>query len=142
MSPSRKGAGISASSPPAEPTNGSDDTMSSEHITRAIMTTDGRVLIEQPDGSYRSAESQTDWVRLDAMTAEEVERLATEDMAGLGIDPDWMDHAKVVSPRPKERVTVRLDPDILEWLKAQGKGYQTRINAILRAYVESQKERR
>jgi len=115
--------------------------MSSEHITRAIMTTDGRVLIEQPDGSYRPAESQTDWVRLDAMTEEEVEQLATEDMAELGIDPDWMDRAKVVSSRPKERVTIRLDPDILEWLKAQGKGYQTRINAILRAYVESQKER-
>jgi uncharacterized protein (DUF4415 family) len=116
--------------------------MSSEPITRAMMTTDGRVLIEQPDGSSRPAESQTDWVRLDAMTEEDVERLATEDMAELGIDPDWMDHAKVGSPRPKERVTVRLDPDILEWLKAQGKGYQTRINAILRAYMESQKEQR
>jgi uncharacterized protein (DUF4415 family) len=116
--------------------------MSGELITRATMTTDGKVLIEQPDGSYRPAESQTHWARLDAMTEEEVERLAAEDMAELGIDPDWMDHAKVVSPRPKERVTVRLDPDILEWLKAQGKGYQTRINAILRAYVELQKERR
>jgi uncharacterized protein (DUF4415 family) len=116
--------------------------MSGEHITRAIMTTDGKVLIEQPDGSYRPAESQTDWARLDAMTEEEVERLAAEDMAELGIDPDWMDRTQVVSPRPKERVTVRLDPDILEWLKAQGKGYQTRINSILRAYVESQKKRR
>jgi uncharacterized protein (DUF4415 family) len=115
--------------------------MSGEHITRAMMTTDGKVLIEQPDGSYRLAESQTDWVRLDAMTEEEVEQLAAEDMAKLGIDPNWTDHAKVVSLRPKERVTVRLDPDILEWLKAQGKGYQTRLNAILRAYVESQKER-
>jgi uncharacterized protein (DUF4415 family) len=142
MSPSRKEARISASSPPAEPTNGSNDTMSGKHITRAIMTTDGKVLIEQPDGSYRPAESQTDWARLDAMTEEEVERLAAEDMAELGIDPDWMDRAQVVSPRPKERVTVRLDPDILEWLKAQGKGYQTRINSILRAYVESQKKRR
>ena len=48
--------------------------MSGEHITRAIMTTDGKVLIEQPDGSYRLAESQTDWARLDAMTEEEVEQ--------------------------------------------------------------------
>jgi uncharacterized protein (DUF4415 family) len=142
MSPSRKKARISASSPLAEPTNGRNNTMNGEDITRAIMTTDAKVLIEQPDGSYRLAESQTDWARLDAMTEEEVERLTAEDMAEFGIDPDWMDHAKVVSPRPKERVTVRLDPDILEWLKAQGKGYQTRINAILRAYVESQKKRR
>ncbi len=35
---------------------------------------------------------------------------------------------------------MRLDPDILEWLKGQGKGYQTRINAILRMYIEAQQE--
>src|SRR2546426_4355789 len=98
--------------PPAAPTNGSSDTMSGAHITKAITTTDGRVLIEQPDGTYRLAESQTDWARLDAMTEEEVERLAAEDVAELGIDPDWMEHATVRFPRPKERVTVRLDPDV------------------------------
>jgi len=113
--------------------------MSGAHITKAITTTDGRVLIEQPDGTYRAAESQTDWAWLDAMTEEEVERLAAEDMAELGIEPDWMEHATVLFPRPKERVTVRLDPDVLDWLKAQGRGYQTRINAILRAYYEAQK---
>jgi len=97
------------------------------------------VLIEQPDGTYRPVESQTDWARLDAMTEEEVERLAAEDMAELGIDPDWTAHATVMFPRHKERVTVRLDPEVLDWLKAQGRGYQTRINAILRAYYEAQK---
>src|SRR5262245_6052836 len=113
--------------------------MTSANITRAIATTDGRVLIEQPDGTYRLAESQTDWARLDAMTEAEVEQLAAEDMAELGMDLDWMEHAAVLLPRPKERVTVRLDPDVLDWLKAQGRGYQTRINAILRAYYEAQK---
>ena len=114
--------------------------MSGAHITKAITTTDGRVLIEQPDGTYRPAESQTDWGRLDAMTEEEVERLAAEDMAELGRDSNWMEQATVRFPRPKERVTVRLDPpDILDWLKAQGRGYQTRINAILRAYYEAQR---
>lgn len=113
--------------------------MSGAPITKAVTTTDGRVLIEQPDGTYRPAASQTDWAQLDAMTEEEVERLAAEDMAELGIDPAWMEHATVRFPRPKERVTVRLDPDVLDWLKAQGRGYQTRINAILRAYYEAQK---
>jgi uncharacterized protein (DUF4415 family) len=113
--------------------------MSGAHISKAVTTTDGRVLIEQPDGTYRPAESQTDWARLEAMTDEEVERLASEDMAELGIGPAWVEHATVIFPRPKERVTVRLDPDVLDWLKAQGKGYQTRINAILRAYYEAQK---
>jgi uncharacterized protein (DUF4415 family) len=113
--------------------------MSGARITKAITTTDGRVLIEQPDGAYRLAESQTDWARLAAMTDEEVERLAAEDMAELGIDADWMEHARVMFPRPKKRVTVRLDPDVLDWLRAQGRGYQTRINTILRAYYEAQK---
>jgi uncharacterized protein (DUF4415 family) len=115
--------------------------MSGAHITKAITTTDGRVLIEQPDGTYRLAESQTDWARLDTMTEEEVERLAAEDMAELGMDPNWMEQAMVRFPRPKERVTVRLDPDVLDWLKAQGRGYQTRINAILRAYYAAQKDK-
>jgi len=141
MSASRKGARTSASSRPVEPTNENSDTMTGEHITRAIATTDGRVLIELPDGTYRLAESQTDWERLNAMSEAEVERLAAEDMAELGITPDWMEHTRVVFPRAKERVTVRLDTDIVAWLKAQGRGYQTRINAILRAYVASQKAR-
>jgi uncharacterized protein (DUF4415 family) len=139
MSRSRKGVKISASSPPAVPTNGRSDTLSDASITKTITTADGRVLIEQPDGTYRLAKSQTDWARLEAMTDEAVERLASEDMAELGIDADWVEHATVVFPRPKERVTVRLDPDLLDWLKAQGKGYQTRINAILRAYYEAHK---
>jgi uncharacterized protein (DUF4415 family) len=113
--------------------------MSGARITKAITTTDGRVLIEQPDGAYRPAESQTDWARLEAMTDEEVERLASEDMAELDIDLDWMEQATAMFPRPKERVTVRLDPDVLDWLKAQGRGYQTGINANLRAYYEAQK---
>lgn len=37
----------------------------------------------------------------------------------------------------KERITVRIDRDILEWLKSQGPGYQTRMNAILRQYMQA-----
>jgi hypothetical protein len=38
----------------------------------------------------------------------------------------------------KQQVTIRVDSDILEWLKTHGRGYQTRINHILRAAMESQ----
>ena len=68
------------------------------------------MLIEQPDGTYRLAKSLTQWARLDAMSDEEVERLASMDMAALGIDPDWMEHTTVMFPRPKERVTVGSTP--------------------------------
>ena len=40
-------------------------------------------------------------------------------------------------PTPKSLVSIRLDADVLEWFKKQGKGYQTRINAVLRGYVKA-----
>ena len=43
----------------------------------------------------------------------------------------------MVVPPGKKQVTVRLDTDVLMWLKSQGRGYQTRINSILRAYYDA-----
>ena len=49
-----------------------------------------------------------------------------------------MRRAVIVLPKPKASVCIRLDQEVLDWFKAQGKGYQTRINALLRAYMEAQ----
>lgn len=49
-------------------------------------------------------------------------------------------NAKLVVPEPKDRLTIRIDHDVVEWLKKQGSGYQTRINAILRSYMVAQTE--
>ena len=38
---------------------------------------------------------------------------------------------------PKESISLRIDPDVLAWFKAQGPGYQTRINAVLRAFRDA-----
>ena len=63
---------------------------------------------------------------------------------GIDSDPDahatdaaFWKNAKVVMPHPKEIVTIRLDADLLRWFR-QHPGYQTRINAILRAYMKAQ----
>lgn len=53
------------------------------------------------------------------------------------LDESFFKTAKVVLPPGKKQLTLRLDADVLEWMKAQGKGYQSRINAILRAYYEA-----
>jgi uncharacterized protein (DUF4415 family) len=83
----------------------------------------------------------TDWARLDAMTQEEIERNAAEDPDNPPwTDEDWK-NARVVWPQGKAPVTLRLDKDIIAWFKHQGRGYQTRINAVLRAFVEAQKPR-
>ena len=48
--------------------------------------------------------------------------------------------ARVVVPAGKTSVHLRLDSDVVEWFRARGKGHLTRMNAVLRAYVEAQKE--
>ena len=47
---------------------------------------------------------------------------------------------KGLKPVPrKEQLTLRIDSDVLEWFRKQGQGYQTKINALLRAYMEAHK---
>jgi uncharacterized protein (DUF4415 family) len=48
--------------------------------------------------------------------------------------------ARLVMPEPKDRLTIRVDHDVVQWLKKNGRGYQTRINAILRSYMEAKTE--
>jgi len=47
-------------------------------------------------------------------------------------------NARLAMPEPKDRLTIRIDRDVVEWLKKKGSGYQTRINAILRSYMNAQ----
>ena len=49
-------------------------------------------------------------------------------------DVDWS-LEKVPMPRPKAHASLRIDADVLDWFKAHGRGYQTKINAVLRSYV-------
>jgi uncharacterized protein (DUF4415 family) len=83
----------------------------------------------------------TDWDRVRSMSEEEIERNAAEDAD----NPPWTEEewarARVVFPQGKAPVTLRLDKDIIAWFKSQGRGYQTRINAALRAFVEAHKRR-
>lgn len=76
--------------------------------------------------------SQTDWDRVDAFTDEDID---TSDIPPL--DDDFFAHAELRLPEPKQAVTIRLDRDVVEWFKSQGKGYQTRMNAVLRTYMKT-----
>ncbi len=58
------------------------------------------------------------------------------------VDAQFFERATVTLPPPKRQLTIRLDEDLLEWFKGHGRGYQTRINAILRAYYEAHKNER
>ncbi len=58
------------------------------------------------------------------------------------LDKSFYTKATEAWPPAKQQLTIRLDTDVLKWLKAHGRGYQTRINRILRAAMESQLPRR
>jgi uncharacterized protein (DUF4415 family) len=52
------------------------------------------------------------------------------------LDRDFWDNAKLVHPRTKQAISIRLDSDVLDWFKNQGKGYQSLMNSVLKSYVE------
>jgi uncharacterized protein (DUF4415 family) len=56
------------------------------------------------------------------------------------LGPEFWKSARVVVPSGKTSVHLRLDSDVVEWFRALGKGHLTRMNAVLRAYVEAQKD--
>jgi uncharacterized protein (DUF4415 family) len=87
-------------------------------------------------GTSSTSEPKTDWRRLRSITEEEVHAAIIDDPDAKPTDDAFWKDARVVMPRQKKTVTMRLDADLLEWFRAE-RGYQTRINAILRAYMNA-----
>ena len=73
--------------------------------------------------------------RLKEMEAIKDEDIDYSDIPEAG--EDFWRRAELQMPQPKKGVYVRLDRDVLDWLKSKGKGYQTRMNAMLRTLMES-----
>ena len=94
---------------------------------------------EKPIGTAaHSTESNTDWERLRNLSDADSHAAAIADTDAQPTDETFWQNAKLVMPETKETVTIRLDSEVLKWFKAQGKGYQTRMNAVLCAYVKAQ----
>jgi uncharacterized protein (DUF4415 family) len=83
----------------------------------------------------RRMKGKTDYARFDAMTDDDIVRAVESDptMAPIG-SIDWDKASLVIPPTAKDVITLRLDHDLLEWLRSTGPGYQTRINQVLRAW--------
>lgn len=78
-------------------------------------------------------ESRTDWQRVNTTTEAEIERQARDDETS----DEWCSEAVIPGlPPQKTPVNIRLDHDIVDFFKNLGPGYQTRINAVLRTFVE------
>lgn len=105
-------------------------------VTLIASLPDGTHLIEHADGRLERRQSKTDWARLDALTDEEIE-------ASIANDPDWAEFkdlnwsdAVLVIPPKKKAISIRVDEDVLDYFKKQGAGYQRRINAVLRSFMQ------
>jgi uncharacterized protein (DUF4415 family) len=86
----------------------------------------------------KRAASRTDLSRVDATTDAELERLIAEDEDERGLTPDWT-RAQLVLPQAKQSVHLRLDKEIIAFFKSQGKGHISRMQAVLKAYMEAHK---
>ncbi len=84
---------------------------------------------------------KTDWKRVRALTEAEIAQAASDDPDSFVPDADWMAKANLVMPRTQKIVTMRVDSDVLKWFMQGGRGYQTRMNAVLKAFVEAQGHR-
>ncbi len=87
-----------------------------------------------------SNKSQTDWDKLDNLTDDEIDFSDVDE-----ITPELFAQAVVrhgLKPvSKKEQITLRVDSDVLRWFRSQGKGYQTKINDLLRAYMNAHGQR-
>lgn len=114
-----------------------------EYIVRHVASLgDGTHIIEHPDGRLERRKSETDWARLDALTDEEIE-------ASIANDPDWQEFkdidwskAVLVIPPKKKAISIRVDEDVLDYFRKDGAGYQRRMNAVLRSYMQQKRKKR
>ena len=103
---------------------------------RIAKFTDDELRAKQARG-----EDKSDWKHAAAMTEAEIEAAVADDPDEAGMTIDWS-QASVELPQPKATLNMRIDRDVLEFFRRQGKGYQTKINAVLRSYVEQMRHDR
>jgi uncharacterized protein (DUF4415 family) len=81
-------------------------------------------------------QSLTDWNKVDAMTNAALDEAIASDEGEQGLAPDWT-KAALVLPESKLSVNLRLERDIVDFFKAQGRGHISRMQAVLKAYVDA-----
>ena len=114
--------------------------MNEEKIVQARFI-DGVMYQIHPDGSLTPLpQGQTDWAAIDAKSEEQLLAEALSDPDALPLTDEQL--ARFERVECKQSVSIRLDEDVLDYFKAGGRGYQTRINAVLKSYVKAQTARR
>lgn len=100
-----------------------------------------RMTFDEAMSAVASGEDHTDWARIAAMTEEEIEANAQSDPDNPPISDALLSAGKLVMPPEDNKVPIsfRVDPDILAFFRQGGRGYQSRMNAALRAWIIAHK---
>jgi uncharacterized protein (DUF4415 family) len=99
-----------------------------------------RYSIEELRARDEREGSKTDDAYIRNLSEDALERSIADDPDWKDIPPNWHEGAEIVPPGPKKLLSLRLDQEVVDWFKATGPGYQTRMNAALRAYVRARQK--
>ena len=86
-----------------------------------------------------SRKSFTDWQSLEAMNDEDIDLSDCPEVTPEMFAKAIVKRGGLPLTKNKAQITLRIDSDVLDWFKSQGRGYQTKINSLLRAYMEARK---
>ena len=100
-------------------------------LSRSVL----RYISEELEEKRRRGESKTDWERVRKIKDEKADHTDSPEL-----DDSFFQRAVVAMPVPKKPITIRIEPEVLEWFQSKGPRYQTRINAVLKAYVQARKK--
>ena len=99
-----------------------------------------RYTAKQIKAKIARGEDRTNWDKIDAVTGAQLEASICADVDDVRGEPDWT-QAIVGIPAPKDHINIRIDHDVLQWFRSNGKGYQTLMNNVLRAFVQTRQQR-
>jgi uncharacterized protein (DUF4415 family) len=99
-----------------------------------------RYTVKQVKAKIARGEDRTNWRKAVSLTGKKLEASIRADADDIREEPDWTKSIMGV-PAPKDHINIRIDHDVLEWFKASGRGYQTLMNNVLRAFVQSRQQR-
>ena len=98
-----------------------------------------RYTDKQIKAKIARGEDRTNWHKANAITGNRLEESIKADVDDIREEPEWA-QAVMGLPAPKDHINIRIDHDVLEWFKANGRGYQTLMNNVLRAFVKARQK--
>jgi uncharacterized protein (DUF4415 family) len=99
-----------------------------------------RYTAKQIKSKIARGADRTNWAKAGAMTGAKLEASIRADPDDVYGEPDWTQTVMGI-PGPKEYINIRVDHDVLQWFKSNGRGYQTLMNNVLRAFVQTRQQR-